>query len=432
MRQIVSSYIDDLHRIFNQTKATDLEGKELDLADALVKAAEMAIKASSLGKKIILIGNGGSAAVASHKALDYWFTGKIRGISFSDHVNLTCVTNDFGYQNVFVKQIEMFADRGDILFAISSSGNSENIVLAAEAARQRGCQVFTFTGFKEANRLRGLGDLNFYTPVQHFNKVESSHLLLCDCILEIIVEYRNKFLINNEHIREPGIGQPSDPISNNNSFAAEKNILVALDRDDTLIYDDDGYLGKNDNWKEKIRFYDGAVQAIKILNNFARVVVTTNQIGVARGFYGPERVKEINQFIDASLKGQGANVDGWYFSPHVERSWAEKNGLDLNTPWVTQGFPATRKPQIGMLKSASADAGKDISSYKKVFVIGDSLDDLNMALNAGGFGVFFGNGKNGYLIDKVKYLASANPGRIFCADNLISAAEIINSKISTI
>ena len=192
MRQIVSNYINDLHSIFNQTKTTDIKGKELNLADALVKAAEMVMKASWLGKKMIFIGNGGSAAVASHKALDYWFTGKIRGIAFSDHANLTCVSNDFGYENVFVKQIEMFADKGDILFAISSSGNSENIVSAAKEARHRGCQVFTFSGFKESNRLRGLGDLNFYTPVQHYNKVESLHLLLCDCILEIIVEYKNK------------------------------------------------------------------------------------------------------------------------------------------------------------------------------------------------------------------------------------------------
>ena len=189
MHNIVPNYIDDLHRSFNQTKVTDLEGNKLNLSDALIKSAEMIMKANSLGKKMIFIGNGGSAAIASHKALDYWFTGKIRGIAFSDHVNLTCVSNDFGYQNVFVKQIEMFADKGDILFAISSSGNSENIILAVEQARNRGCRILTFSGFKETNKLRGLGDLNFYTPVSHFNKVESIHLLLCDCILEIILEY---------------------------------------------------------------------------------------------------------------------------------------------------------------------------------------------------------------------------------------------------
>ena len=197
MDNIVPDYINDLHSLFNQTKVTDTNGQQLVLADALIKAAEMVQKSSSFGKKMVFVGNGGSAAVASHKALDYWFTGKIRGISFSDHANLTCVSNDFGYQNVFAKQVEAFADKEDILFAISSSGNSENIILAVEAARQRECLVFTFSGFKENNRLRGLGDLNFYIPVQHFNKVESLHLLLCDCILEIITQNKNKFSADN-------------------------------------------------------------------------------------------------------------------------------------------------------------------------------------------------------------------------------------------
>ncbi|MCX6764128.1 MAG: HAD-IIIA family hydrolase [Candidatus Nealsonbacteria bacterium] len=438
MSEIVSNYIDDLHRIFNQTKVTDIDGKELNLSDALIKSAEMVMKANSLGNKMIFIGNGGSAAVSSHKALDYWFTGKIRGISFSDHVNLTCVTNDFGYQNVFVKQIEMFADKGDILFAISSSGNSENIILAVEAARRRGCLVFTFSGFKEINRLRNLGDLNFYTPVQHFNKVESLHLLLCDCILEIIVEHRNNFLINNEHNKENKINhymdkEPSKNLSlnsyflNNNQPQSAKNILVALDRDGTIIYDDDGYFGKEDNWRNKIKFYNGVVEAITILNSFANVIVNTNQIGVARGFYGPERVKEINHTLNVILKNQGAMVDGWYFSPYVEKSWAEKNGLDLNSSWVLESFPETRKPQIGMLKLAAIDSKKDLFSYKKIFAIGDSIDDLKMALNAGGIGIFFKNGKNNHLLDQIKPLELSNPGRIFYVDNLVSAAEIIKS-----
>ncbi len=216
-----------------------------------------------------------------------------------------------------------------------------------------------------------------------------------------------------------------------NRSGLEKNILVALDRDGTLIYDEDGYFGKNDNWKEKIRFCKGVIEGIKILNNFTRIIVTSNQIGVARGFFGPERVKEINKFIDSLLKKQGIIIDGWYFSPYVERSWAEKNGLDLNTPWVLDAFPETRKPQVGMLKLAAADFGKDLSFYKKIFVIGNSLDDLNMALNAGGFCVFFENGQNHHLISKVKSLELSNPGRIFCVDNLISAAKIINLQSST-
>lgn len=408
-------YIDELNRLFKQTKITDVNGAEIDFIEGFERAAEIIIKANSRGNKVIFIGNGGSAATASHKALDYWFTGKIRGIAFSDHANLTCVSNDFGYQNVFVKQIEMFADKGDVLAAISSSGNSENIVLAVEAARQRGCAVFTFSGFKETNRLRGLGDLNFYTPVSHYNKVESLHLLLCDAILEIITNHRNNFLTTNEHMKE------------NTTQSSDKNILVAVDRDGTLIYDDNGYFGRQENWRENLRFYNGVVDGLKILNNFADVVVASNQIGVARGFYGADRVKEINECVDYILKGRGVSVDGWYFCPFVERKWAEKEGLNLESEWVLDDFPETRKPNVGMLKLALSDLGKDFNSYKKIFAIGDSLDDVNMALNAGGIGVFLRNEKNNNLISQVRELELVNPDRIFYANNFFHAAEIIKS-----
>ena len=189
MKNVISNYIDDVHRFFNETKVINSNKKTLKLKDALIMSAEMVMKANSSGNKMIFVGNGGSAATASHKAHDYWFTGKIRAVAFSDHVNLTGVSNDFGYKNVFSNQIERFADKGDILFAISSSGNSENILLSVKEAKRRGCQVLTFSGFGENNHLRKLGDLNFYTPVSNYNRVESIHLLLCDCILEVILEH---------------------------------------------------------------------------------------------------------------------------------------------------------------------------------------------------------------------------------------------------
>jgi D-glycero-D-manno-heptose 1,7-bisphosphate phosphatase len=205
----------------------------------------------------------------------------------------------------------------------------------------------------------------------------------------------------------------------------KKGILVALDRDGTLIHDEDGYFGRKNNWKEDIKFYEGAAEAVKLLNNFARVVVTTNQIGVAKGFYGTDRVEEINKFIGDYFRKNGAVIDGWYFSPYVERKWAEQNGLDTNTPWVVDGFPETRKPKTGMLESAAKDLEKNLSSFKKIYVIGDSLDDINMALNASGSGILFLNDKNKNLTDSVKVLESANPGKVFYADSLVSAAKII-------
>lgn len=197
-QNVIAGYIKDIHNLFLNSAATDLASRPLDFCSAMRQAADLIIAANSKGKKVIFIGNGGSAAVANHKALDFWFTGKIKGTSFSDDALLTCVSNDFGYSHVFAKPINMFADSGDVLVAISSSGNSENIVFAAEEARRRGCSIITLSGFDPANRLRRAGDLNFHIPAKHYNKVESTHLLICDCILELIVFYRNQFINTNE------------------------------------------------------------------------------------------------------------------------------------------------------------------------------------------------------------------------------------------
>lgn len=190
MPDVISSYISDLHELFLNTKITDKDKNLIGFHPGMERVACAILAASSRGKKVIFIGNGGSAAIASHKALDFWFTGGIKAVNFSDSSLLTCVSNDFGYAEVYAKPIDMFADEGDILIAISSSGNSENIVRAAVAAVKKGCQIFTFSGFGEENILRLMGDLNFYVASRHYNKVESTHLLLCDCILELIVAHK--------------------------------------------------------------------------------------------------------------------------------------------------------------------------------------------------------------------------------------------------
>lgn len=414
---IVENYINDLHKFFKQTEAIDVNGQELTFFESLEKAAMKMMEANANGNKVIFVGNGGSATVASHKALDYWLTAKIKAMAYADASYLTCFSNDFGYENVYVKHLELFAKKGDILVAISSSGNSENIVQACQTARRLGCLVYTCSGFKNDNRLRKLGDLNFYTPVEHYNLVETLHLLICDSIMEVILKKSSDNLVTNE----------LNFISSDQAQAPEqKDTLVVLDRDDTLIYDP-GYFGLEDNWKDNLKLYDGAVKTIKNLNNFADVIVATNQIGVARGYYGPKRVEEINKYLDSLLKAQGALIDGWYYSPFVESSWAEKEGLDLDTPWIEDGFPKTRKPEIGMLEQGARDLGRELSSYKNIFVIGDKLDDLNTALNAGGIGIWFYNGKNESLFEEVKRLKKINPEKIFYVKDLTKVIDMVQS-----
>ena len=111
-------------------------------------------------------------------------------MAFTDSSLLTCVGNDYGYERLFEKPIEMFADQGDILVAISSSGRSQNILNGVNAARKKDCSVITLSGFSADNPLRTLGDINFYVPAEAYGPVEILHHSICHCILDTIVNHQ--------------------------------------------------------------------------------------------------------------------------------------------------------------------------------------------------------------------------------------------------
>jgi D-sedoheptulose 7-phosphate isomerase len=113
-------------------------------------------------------------------------------MAFNDSSLLTCIGNDYGYEQLFEKPIEMFADPGDILMAISSSGRSANILNGVKAARKQKCRVITFSGFQAENPLRVLGDINFYVPANAYGPVEILHHSICHCILDILNRVRRK------------------------------------------------------------------------------------------------------------------------------------------------------------------------------------------------------------------------------------------------
>ena len=178
-------YFEQLARLSEQFQASDHQGYPLSFAEGVNQAAKVvAAQTQQQTNKVIFIGNGGSAAVASHQAIDYWRNGGFRAISFNDGALLTCIGNDFGYEQVFSKPISMFAQSGDVLIAISSSGQSANILAGVEQARKLGCFVITLSAFKSDNPLRQLGDLNFYVPTQSYGFAEITHLSICHCILD--------------------------------------------------------------------------------------------------------------------------------------------------------------------------------------------------------------------------------------------------------
>ena len=192
MKKDISRYFSELGSMFLKVQVTDSSGKSIELADSLEKAINLIASRTSKGCKVIFIGNGGSASIASHQAIDFFKNGGMRAICFNDSSLLTCISNDFSYQHVFEKPIEMFADKGDVLIAISSSGKSENILRGADAAKNKGCHVITMSGFKPDNPLRNKGELNFYVPSDSYGYVEITHLTLCHCIVDTIVAIKKQ------------------------------------------------------------------------------------------------------------------------------------------------------------------------------------------------------------------------------------------------
>ena len=183
----IPEFFGDLAHALMSVQASDLAGAPIEFVEGMRRAMDLIVARPSAGRKLMFIGNGASAAISSHQSADYWKTGGMRAVTFSDPALLPCISNDFGYPAVFEKPVEMFADPGDILMAISSSGRSENIVRAVRKARDTGCSVVTMSGFAPDNPLRCQGDLNFYVPSKSYGHVEITHLSLSHCLLDTIV-----------------------------------------------------------------------------------------------------------------------------------------------------------------------------------------------------------------------------------------------------
>jgi D-sedoheptulose 7-phosphate isomerase len=174
---------------FSEAYKTDLlkaiETIDLDKVD---QAIEWFQQARADGRHIFVCGNGGSASTASHFACDmvkgasYNRGARFRIMALTDQLpTLTAYANDVGYDAVFVEQLKNFAQPGDILVAISGSGNSPNVLRAMEYANQSGCRTMALTG-RDGGQLGPLAQLNIQVPVSHMGRIEDAHMIVCHMI----------------------------------------------------------------------------------------------------------------------------------------------------------------------------------------------------------------------------------------------------------
>jgi D-sedoheptulose 7-phosphate isomerase len=138
---------------------------------------------------VFFIGNGGSAAIASHMAIDFQKAANIKAMCFNDAAAITAIGNDLGYERIFVEPLRMHAESEDVLVAISSSGRSPSVVNAAREAKSMGVRVVTLSGFDPVNPLREAGKYNFHVASHSYGVVETTHLAICHAILDELVRH---------------------------------------------------------------------------------------------------------------------------------------------------------------------------------------------------------------------------------------------------
>lgn len=157
---------------------TGRDGASSGTEPGMNAAVQMLAKVRGNGGSVYVIGNGGSAAVASHAVIDLVNVAKLRAFTLHEPSVLTCIVNDYGYENAYSRLLAHMARPGDVLIAISSSGRSMNIRNAATQVAGNGGSVITLSGFLHDNPLRSLGDVNIWLDASDYGLVEVGHQFL--------------------------------------------------------------------------------------------------------------------------------------------------------------------------------------------------------------------------------------------------------------
>jgi D-sedoheptulose 7-phosphate isomerase len=169
------NYFNDTYKLLNQVNYSNFH----DCIN-LIKST------SKTNNKIIFSGNGGSAAIASHLSVDFTKACGIRAVNFNESDLITCFANDYGFENWIAEALKAYADINDLLILVSSSGESSNMIKAANVAQELGLNVITFTGFRKQNPLRKKGIINFWVDSKVYNYVEMVHHIWLVSLVDFI------------------------------------------------------------------------------------------------------------------------------------------------------------------------------------------------------------------------------------------------------
>jgi D-sedoheptulose 7-phosphate isomerase len=180
--QFIKNYLEDFIHLLQPDE---------DTIKDLIKARDLILETKLNKKKVLIFGNGGSAAIASHFSVDLTKNAKIRCHNFNEAGLITCLANDYGYKHWASQTVDFYGDEGDLLIVISSSGQSDNMLNAVKAARNnKFSSVITLSGFSNENSLSKLGDLNLWVDNKSYNFVENIHQIWLLTIVDLLIGKR--------------------------------------------------------------------------------------------------------------------------------------------------------------------------------------------------------------------------------------------------
>jgi len=316
--------------------------RELERAAATVAAiddeqvlaiAEALVKVFSSGKKVVIFGNGGSAADAQHLAAEFsgrfmWDRPALSAIAINNVSAITAIGNDYSFDDIFERHVDGLVQEGDAVIAISTSGNSNNVLRAVRRARERRSVTIGFTGSKGA--LRHEVDLALTIPSERTPHIQEGYMTAGHIICGLVERLM--------------FSRPT----------------VFVDRDDTLVKDVP-YCSCPDD----LHLFPGVGKAVRRLNEAGfLVIVITNQSGVGRGYFSEEALADVHKKLREEIGKDGGRLDAIYHCPHVPEARC-----------------GCRKPEAGLIEMALDDFPVDM---ERSYLIGDSDNhDMELARRVG-------------------------------------------------
>lgn len=337
----------------------------------IAAAAECIVATFLCGGKLLLAGNGGSAADAQHIAAE--FVGHFKedrpplpAIALTtDTSALTAIGNDYSFDVVFSRQVEALGTaKKDTLILISTSGRSMNIQKAAVVARKNNIKIIGLLG-KGGGDLKQMVDIAIVVPSDDTQHIQEAHITIGHIICDIT---ERRLIEENRKKEQRTVFDTKSYPSGTRSDITKKQRAVFLDRDGVITKEPPHYAHRLD----QLELIPKSAHAIRMLNDHGFLtVVVSNQAGIAHGFFEENDTKIFNRGLEYILKEkQGARLDGVYYCPHhPEATRVEyRNACDC------------RKPNAGMFTRASSDLSIDLEHS---FMIGDKWTDIEAAKKAG-------------------------------------------------